>query len=186
MNEYEVVLDKATNYPKLFTKHFHLPYRQLAASHPWLQCRTSLLGMRASLLGINMSGFLLTPLISYSPLLLRKARLRNLAVAPHILGTTSNHPGRTSSLTPEMTDADWSNPVWDSIPAYHLTKEIVDSFLQDIFGYFNFYTRVSHADSAHPFPRIIPDSFGQLSTDHFQFWIPEKLSSVCVNLIFKL
>jgi len=56
-----------------------------------------------------------------------------------------------------MTDVDWSNPVWDRIPAYHLTKEIVDSFLQGIFGYVNFYT--------------------QFSIDHFHFWIPKKLSS---------
>jgi hypothetical protein len=47
----------------------------------------------------------------------------------------------------KMTDVDWSNAVWDSIPAYHLTKEIVDSFLQGIFGYVDFYTRVSPADS---------------------------------------
>jgi hypothetical protein len=38
--------------------------------------------------------------------------------------------------------ADWSNATWDSIPAYRLSKETVDAFLQGLFGYYEFYTRV--------------------------------------------
>jgi hypothetical protein len=41
-----------------------------------------------------------------------------------------------------MADVDWSNAAWDSIPAYRLTKETVDSFLKELFGYYNFYTQV--------------------------------------------
>ncbi|PMD61843.1 uncharacterized protein K444DRAFT_612065 [Hyaloscypha bicolor E] len=52
--------------------------------------------------------------------------------------------------------ADWSNATWDSIPAYRLSKETVDAFLQGLFGYYEFYTR--------------------LSTDYWQFWIPYKLT----------
>jgi len=37
-----------------------------------------------------------------------------------------------------MAEVDWSNAAWDTIPAYRLTKETVDSFLQGLFGYYNF------------------------------------------------
>lgn len=55
-----------------------------------------------------------------------------------------------------MAEVDWSNAAWDTIPAYRLRKDTVDSFLQGLFGYYNFYT--------------------QLSTDNWQFWIPYKLT----------
>ncbi|KAF8852433.1 hypothetical protein BDZ45DRAFT_678357 [Acephala macrosclerotiorum] len=51
---------------------------------------------------------------------------------------------------------DWNNAEWDSIPAYRLSGKTVNAFLQSIFGYYNFYTK--------------------LSTDHYQFWIPVKLT----------
>jgi hypothetical protein len=41
-----------------------------------------------------------------------------------------------------MAEVDWSNAAWDTIPAYRLSKETVDSFLQGLFGYYNFYTQV--------------------------------------------
>jgi hypothetical protein len=44
-----------------------------------------------------------------------------------------------------MSANDWSKALWDSIPAYNLTKEIVDSYLQGLFGYYDFYTTVSTA-----------------------------------------
>jgi hypothetical protein len=97
------------------------------------------LGVSASYFRINMSGFL--PIPSTSSYRFAKTRLRNLAEKHSlILSTASNHPDQ---LPLTMADADWRNPVWDSIPAYHLTKESVDSFLQGIFGYYDFYTRVS-------------------------------------------
>ena len=36
----------------------------------------------------------------------------------------------------------WNNALWDYIPAYHLTEEIVNGFLQETFGYYDFYTEV--------------------------------------------
>jgi len=45
---------------------------------------------------------------------------------------------------------DWTKAVWDSIPAYNLTKEIVDSFLQDIFGYIDFLTTVCVLNNPRP------------------------------------
>jgi hypothetical protein len=48
--------------------------------------------------------------------------------------------GRT--FTVPLTMADWSNAAWDSITAYRLSKETVDAFLQGLFGYYEFYTRV--------------------------------------------
>jgi hypothetical protein len=41
-----------------------------------------------------------------------------------------------------MAEVDWSNAAWDTIPAYRLRKDTVDSFLQGLFGYYNFYTQV--------------------------------------------
>jgi hypothetical protein len=98
-NECEVTMDKATNYLKLFNGRLQLPHRQLAASRPWLQWLVPVLGMRASPLGINMTGFLLIPPTSCLPL--AKTRFYNLPVDTHILGAASDHPARTSSLAPE-------------------------------------------------------------------------------------
>jgi len=33
---------------------------------------------------------------------------------------------------------------WDTIEAYRLNKEIIDKFLQETFGYFDYYTEVRH------------------------------------------
>lgn len=38
---------------------------------------------------------------------------------------------------------DWRNAAWHTIPAYHLTVEVVNEFLTSIFGYYEFYTTVS-------------------------------------------
>lgn len=32
--------------------------------------------------------------------------------------------------------------MWDSVPAYNLSRETVDVYLQGLFGYYDFYTRV--------------------------------------------
>jgi len=47
-----------------------------------------------------------------------------------------------------MSSYNWDNAVWDSVPAYHLTKEIVNAYLQDIFGYWDFSTEVRNLQLA--------------------------------------
>jgi hypothetical protein len=80
-----------------------------------------------------------------------------------------------------MTEVDWSNAAWDTIPAYRLSKETVDSFLQGLFGYYNFYTQVLPQLStfATESGEMLANSYEQLSTDYWQFWIPYKLTQVC-------
>ena len=38
---------------------------------------------------------------------------------------------------------DWSNACWDTIPANDLEKDVVSSYLEGIFGYYDFYTKVT-------------------------------------------
>lgn len=38
---------------------------------------------------------------------------------------------------------DWNNAAYHTIPAYHLTEEIVNDFLTSLFGKYDFYTSVS-------------------------------------------
>jgi hypothetical protein len=52
-------------------------------------------------------------------------------------------PGQLRQSSSKMVYDDWSYPVWDTIPAYHLTIEIVNEYLTSLFGYYDFYTRVS-------------------------------------------
>jgi hypothetical protein len=37
---------------------------------------------------------------------------------------------------------DWSNALYDTIPSYRLQESIVNDFLKDLFGDWNFYTQV--------------------------------------------
>jgi hypothetical protein len=94
--------------------------------------------MRASTLGINKSGFLPTSGLFFN---LAEARLRN---APETKLASLPPPPilRVGPSPLAMTDIDWSKAAWDTIPAYRLSKETVDSFLQGLFGYYNFYTQV--------------------------------------------
>jgi hypothetical protein len=39
---------------------------------------------------------------------------------------------------------DWQNATWDTIPAYRLTNEVVNEYLQELFGFYDFFTRVSN------------------------------------------
>ncbi|KAF4634492.1 hypothetical protein G7Y89_g3617 [Cudoniella acicularis] len=75
------------------------------------------------------------------------------------------HP--LSALDPE-TEGLQNSPgtCWDSIPAYHLDQETVNEFLQSLFGYYDYYTK--------------------LSMDHYQFWVPRKLTNVILpeNTVF--
>jgi hypothetical protein len=43
------------------------------------------------------------------------------------------------------TAVDWSNALYDTIPSYHLQESIVNDFLKDLFGDWNFYTQVQMA-----------------------------------------
>jgi hypothetical protein len=70
---------------------------------------------------------------------------------------------------------DWNNAAWHTIPAYHLTEEIVNEFLKSIFGYWDFYTSVSHLDASKGLLCLV---FGQLQMDHYKFWIPRPLKPV--------
>ena len=44
---------------------------------------------------------------------------------------------------PPPATVDWSNPCWDSIPAYNISREAVDEFLRGLFGHYDFYTQAS-------------------------------------------
>ncbi|KAE8444669.1 hypothetical protein EG329_014326 [Mollisiaceae sp. DMI_Dod_QoI] len=51
---------------------------------------------------------------------------------------------------------DWTDAAYYTIPAYHLTEEIVNDFLKSIFDNYDFYT--------------------SLEADHYKFWIPRALT----------
>lgn len=69
---------------------------------------------------------------------------------------------------------DWKNAAWQTIPAYHLTEEIVNEFLQSIFGYYDFFTSVSSQ-----LTRLSSClRFEQLQRDNYMFWIPRPLEKV--------
>jgi hypothetical protein len=90
------------------------------------------------MLGINKSGFHPTSGLFFN---LVEARLRN----PSRDKISKLPPPPTIRVGPSplaMTDVDWSKAAWDTIPAYRLSKETVNSFLEGLFGYYNFYTQV--------------------------------------------
>ncbi|PMD32613.1 hypothetical protein L207DRAFT_571914 [Hyaloscypha variabilis F] len=51
---------------------------------------------------------------------------------------------------------DWTGACWDSVPSYRLDRYTVTDFLQSLFGEYDFYTK--------------------FSMDHYQFWVPRKLT----------
>lgn len=55
------------------------------------------------------------------------------------------------------TTQDWSNATWDETAVYDLTVEIVNNFLKDTFGNWDFFTQKPNADT-------------------IKFWVPRKLS----------
>ncbi|KIN03046.1 hypothetical protein OIDMADRAFT_178777 [Oidiodendron maius Zn] len=55
------------------------------------------------------------------------------------------------------THQDWSNATWDETAVYDLTLKIVNTFLKETFGNWNFLTQ-------------------QPNSDTIQFWIPRKLT----------